>query len=253
MNLLDLDAFDLSQWQWVALFGIAFLYGLSKGGIKGIGAIGVPVMALIFGGKVSTGIVLPMLIVADIPAVLYYKRFVNKSHLVKLLLPSVLGIIFGVCFGELIPEADFQDVMAILVIFCVLLLFWWDRNRDMAVPNHWLFASILGMAAGFTSMIGNVAGPIVVLYLFANRLSKYEFIGTSAWFFFLINWIKLPMHIWVWKTISLETLPINLIVMPVILLGFWRGVTVVKYIQDQNYRNMVLILTALAAILLFFR
>lgn len=255
MDLLEqLRAWPLDEWQWTALFGVAMLYGLSKGGIKGVASIGVPVMALLFGGKVSTGIVLPMLIIADIPAVLYYRRHVDRKYLIRLLPPAVLGIVLGGLLGDWIPEDAFQILMAALVLVCTILLFWWSRKSDkppFAAGTR--TAMILGVAAGFTSMVGNVAGPLVTLYLFAAKLPKFAFIGTAAWFFFVINWIKLPVHILVWKTINPETLPINIVVIPAILLGFFLAVKIVRRINEFQFRNMILILTALAALMLLLR
>jgi len=58
----------------ILIFIGAFIIGLAKAGLKGIDMLNVTIMAIVFGGKASTGIVLPLLCVADIGAVLYYNR-----------------------------------------------------------------------------------------------------------------------------------------------------------------------------------
>ncbi|MBT8293884.1 MAG: sulfite exporter TauE/SafE family protein, partial [Eudoraea sp.] len=82
---------------------------------------------------------------------------------------------------------------------------------------------------------------------------KNVFIGTAAWLFLIVNVIKLPFHIFVWKTISWETLVIDLKLIPGIILGLFIGVRLVKIIREKFYRKLILILTAIGAILILFR
>jgi uncharacterized membrane protein YfcA len=121
------------------------------------------------------------------------------------------------------------------------------------VPHQWWFAGGMGLAAGFTTMIGNLAGAFSNIFFLAMRLPKNQFIGTAAWLFFIINLFKLPFHIWVWETVSLETLSLNLRLIPGIFLGLWVGVHVVKIIKNHHYRKLILILTAIGALMIFFR
>ena len=102
-------------------------------------------------------------------------------------------------------------------------------------------------------MIGNLAGSFTSIYLLAIRLPKNEFIGTAAWLFFIINVFKLPFHIFVWKTIDQETLKMNLILSPAILIGFYLGIKLVKIINNDLYRKLVLIVTAIGALIILFR
>jgi len=101
-------------------------------------------------------------------------------------------------------------------------------------------------------MIGNLAGPITNIYFLAIRLPKYEFIATSAWLFFIINLFKAPFHIWVWETITYTTLMESLSLMPYTLLGLVVGVFLVKKIQDQRYRKLILFFTLLGSLAILF-
>jgi uncharacterized membrane protein YfcA len=85
------------------------------------------------------------------------------------------------------------------------------------------------------------------------RLPKDQFIGTAAWLFFIINLFKIPFHVFVWETITIETLYFNLQLMPAIILGFLIGVKLVSYFEDQQYRKFILLMTAVGALLIFFR
>jgi uncharacterized membrane protein YfcA len=96
-------------------------------------------------------------------------------------------------------------------------------------------------------MMGNAAGPIMSLYLLAMRLPKLHFIGTAAWFFFLINVFKAPFHILVWKTITLQTAALNLTMVPALLGGVYLGIKIVNKIPEKAYRILVIVTTAAAA------
>ncbi|MBT8322411.1 MAG: sulfite exporter TauE/SafE family protein, partial [Eudoraea sp.] len=96
-------------------------------------------------------------------------------------------------------------------------------------------------------------GAFSNLYFLAMRLPKNEFIGTAAWLFLITNLVKLPLHIFVWETISWESLLINLKLLPGIFLGLYTGVRVVKIIRDRFYRKMILVLTAVGALLILLR
>lgn len=125
---------------------------------------------------------------------------------------------------------------------------YWDVRKSKTVPKHWTFASGSGILAGLTTMIGNMAGPFTNLYFLMLRLPKNEFVGTAAWLFFITNLFKVPFHVFVWKTITAETLLLNLKIFPALLVGFFVGVKVLKYIKDSLYRKFILAVTAIGAI-----
>lgn len=228
------------------------LLGMAKTGLSGAGLMVVPIMAGIFGGRASVGIVLPMLIVADIFAVKYYHRHANWKHVIRLVPWALAGIIAGLIFGHLINDKQFTQSIAVLVTMGIGLMVWQDLRRNkMAVPDYWWFAALLGIAGGFTSMIGNAAGPIFALYLLSMRLPKNNFIGTGAWFFFILNLMKLPFHIFSWKTVDIHSLVIDAIAIPVILGGALIGIYIVKLIPEKGYRIFIILSTMISALFLF--
>lgn len=234
--------------EWVLAFVATFLLGMGKSGLKGLGAVIVTLMAIVFGGKASTGILIPMMIVADVFAVIYYHRHTQWYFLKKLLPMMILGVLIGVWWGNSISELHFKRIMAVIILISVLAMIWMDRTKSFQIPKHWAFASSMGLLSGITSMIGNLAGSFMSIYLLAIRLPKNEFIGTAAWLFFIINVFKLPFHIFSWETVTLETLRINLILSPAIALGFVSGVRLVKFINNELYRKFILIVTGAGAI-----
>ncbi|MEQ9424913.1 MAG: sulfite exporter TauE/SafE family protein [Cyclobacteriaceae bacterium] len=250
------DSSIISQLEWhdwlLACVG-ALILGLAKGGIKGIGILIVVIMAYVFDARPSTGIVIPMLIVGDIFAVIYYNRHAQWSYLFRFLPWMIVGVLCGVWFGNSISEEMFRNGMAVLVFLSVGVMFYWDLAKMKVIPKHWTFAGSMGLMAGFTTMIGNLAGGFSNLFFLAMRLPKNNFIGTAAWLYFIVNLVKLPFHIFVWKTVTLATLQVNLYLLPLIIVGLFAGVRIVKLIDEGPFRKIILVLTALGAIFILFR
>lgn len=244
---------EISTASWILSFLAAFVIGLSKAGIKGIAIINVTFMAIAFDAKQSTGIVLPLLVVADVFAVIYYNRHTQWSYVAKFLPWMILGIILGVWIGMDLPEQTFKIGMVLLIFLILAVIVWWDQKKVKNVPTHWAFASGVGTLAGFTTMVGNLAGPISNIYFLAMRLPKNQFIGTAAWLFLIINVFKLPFHFFIWNTISKESLLLDMKLIPGIILGFILGINLVKMINEAFFRKMILVLTALGAIIILFK
>ncbi len=246
-----LEQLDFTIIQWSLIFLCAILVGMSKVGVPGVIMVVVPVLAIIFGGKASTGILLPMLMMADLFGVGYYHRHAEWKYLWKMLPWAFLGIGIALLVGEVINDEWFKNIIAILVFICIALMIWKDRQKERNLfPDTWWFAATMGVLGGFATMIGNVAGPIFAIYLLAMHLPKNSFIGTGAWFFLIINFSKFPLHIFVWKTISWDSLKLDIIALPGIALGAFLGIWLVKKINDKAYRTFVFIVTALSAFLL---
>lgn len=253
-SILDLPPqFQLSWFLWL-LAGLAVAtLGVSKAGIKGISILIVTLMAVVFGGKVSTGIVVPLLLIGDTFAVIYYHRHTQWKYLRQLLPAMMLGVVIGAWVGKDLPEKTFKQMMAGIILMTVGMMYWWDRQRSKKIPDYWWFAALMGLMAGFTTMIGNLAGAFTNLFFLAMRLPKNHFIGTAAWLFFIINLFKLPFHVFAWHTITEDTIGLNLRLAPFIFIGLFLGVKLVKKINDRHYRQLILVLTGIGALIILLR
>ncbi len=244
--------FDLTTTEWLLSILCGILIGMSKTGLSGAGLFVVPVFAGIFGGRPSAGLVLPMLIVADFFAVKYYNRHADWKYVFKLLPWAFAGIVFALLVGFMISDVQFRKLIAIIVIAGILLMLFQDiRLKNVKIPDHWWLAGILGLAGGFATMIGNAAGPLLSLYLLSMRLPKNIYIGTAAWFFFIVNLSKVPLHIIFWKTITWESLRFNLIMVIPIIAGAVGGFYLVKLIPERAYRIFIILSTLASAVALF--
>ncbi|MBW8198836.1 sulfite exporter TauE/SafE family protein [Flagellimonas abyssi] len=244
---------DISVAAWTMAATAAFLMGVSKAGLKGMSIFNVTLMALAFGSRASTGLFIPLLIVGDIFAVVYYNRHAQWKYIFKFIPWMILGILIGVLVGKDLPEWEFKWGMVIVIFISLAMLIWWDRRKSQTVPTHWLFSGSMGILAGICTMIGNLAGAFTNIFFLAMRLPKNEFVGTAAWLFFITNLFKLPFHVFVWKTVTVESLLINLRLLPAILIGLVLGVFLVKKINEKNYKRFILIVTAIGAVAILFK
>jgi uncharacterized membrane protein YfcA len=128
-----------------------------------------------------------------------------------------------------------------------------EYRKSADVPKHPVFAASTGLAAGFTTMLGNLAGAFSNLYFLAMRLPKNEFIGTASWIFLFINLFKMPFQIIFWKNITINSLKTDALLVPTLALGFWLGLKLVGKIKDDHYRKLVMILTLLGSVLMLFK
>lgn len=246
-----LSTFTLSSVDWMLLVFCAMLIGMSKTGVPGVSMIVVPTMAIIFGGKQSTGVLLPILIMADIFAVVYYHRDAKWKHLLRALPWAFAGLFLALWIGNLVNDEQFKRIIAITVFVSIALMIWKDYGyKKEFTPDKWWFAALMGIIGGFATMIGNVAGPIFAIYLLAMHLNKKSFIGTTAWFFFIINLSKFPLQVLVWKNIDLNTLAVDILVLPAIAAGAWFGIFIVKRIPEKTYKWFVIVITVLSAFLI---
>ncbi len=244
--------YHLTVFEWILAILCGMLIGMSKTGLSGAGLFIVPVFANIFGGKPSAGLVLPMLIMADVFAVIYYHRHANWKYVIKLLPWAFLGILIALFVGKVIDDKQFRKLIAIIVIIGIGLMVYQDlRRRKTQVPDYPWFAAILGTGGGFATMIGNAAGPVMSLYLLSMRLPKNIYIGTGAWFFFIVNLSKVPLHIFVWKTITPQSLTFDLLMAVPVIAGAVGGFYLVKLIPEKAYRIFIMASTLASSMALF--
>jgi len=244
---------DFTLVEWGLILSSGFIIGLGKAGIKGLDMLTVTFMAIVFGSKSSTGLVLPLLSLADIAAVIYYNRHARWDHFRKLVPWMVVGILLGVFTGKDMHEDIFKKVMAGIILVTIIIVLIMEYRKSDQVPSHPAFAASTGLAAGFTTMIGNLAGAFSNLYFLAMRMEKNTFIGTAAWIFLFMNLFKMPFQIFYWKNINADTLKTDLFLVPALALGFWAGIIWVGKIRDEQYRKMVLLLTLAGAIMMLLR
>lgn len=242
----------LELWQWpLAILG-AVLIGLSKTGIPGVGIFSVALFALVYPSVAATGLVLPLLIVADVVAVKSYHRHAQWHHLWRLFPWAAAGIVIGFLVMETLKDSVITKIIGAILILMVGLHLWRKyRIRDETIPTGMAFSGAMGLSAGFTTMIANAAGPIMTLYLLAMQLPKMEFIGTAAWYFFILNSFKVPFGAQL-GIINKESLLLNLVLVPFVLGGAFWGRKLLPKLNQKLFENLSLFFAAVAGLKLLF-
>ncbi len=163
--------------------------------MPGLGILIVPLMAMALPAAANRrAVLLGMLILGDLFAAAYYRQIAQWKHVLRLLPPAFVGIVAGWKAMEYVTNDQLKRIIGLIVLAMLALHFWRTRLRgeEAPIPTQWWFGGTLGFLAGVTTMMANAAGPVMVVYLLAMRLPKLAFVGTSAWFFFAVNWLKVP-------------------------------------------------------------
>ena len=202
----------------------ALLTGLSKTGIPGVGMPAIALMAGAFpeATKLSVGALVPLLILGDVIGIGFYRRHVDWHRLLEVLPYIVVGMIPGYVVLQCVDSAALRVVIGILIAALLGLHLAGHRIGWDAMLNRWWFTSGMGLLAGFGTIVGNAAGPAMSIYLVGKKLDKHEFIGTSAWLFFLVNSSKVPFQ-WMMGIITATTLQFDLWLIPALVIGALGG------------------------------
>jgi len=245
--------FDLDLIGWIVIALCAVMVGIAKTGIPGVGILVVPLMASVLPARSSVGVLLGILILADLFAAGYYRHNAKWQHLSHLLPIAFVGIVAGYFGLRAVSDEQLKPIIGMIILAMLGFSYWRSKvkSQDAPIPTQWWFAVGLGFLAGVTTMMANAAGPIMIIYLLAMRLPKIEFIGTSAWFFFVVNWLKVPFSASL-ELMTAESLKLDLMMLPFIAIGAVVGILVLKKIPQKAFNTIVQILAACAAIRLLF-
>ena len=243
---------NIELYQWIILVVCAVLIGINKTGIPGLGPLPVVLLALSFPTAKSTGIQLIMLCMADLMAIAYYRKKANWNIILKLIPFALCGIALGSFVMRRFSDGDLKIAIAVIILVMVGLNF--VRRKFLkpdTIPSHWIFSLLIGLAAGFSTQVANAAGPVMAIYLLSMQLPKEEYLGTGAWYFMILNHLKLPVFIWEGR-IVLESLFIDLCMIPFIVGGAFLGVLIAKKMSQEHFEFVVQLLIVISAIKLLF-
>ena len=244
--------YALSAGKWILAYVTSLIVGISKTGLPALGILFPPLFAEVLPARASTGAVLPLLIVADAFAVIFWRRHGSWKHLVRLLPWAVAGIVAGYFAMGRINDQQMKYVMGAIVIVMLGINVYREyvKGKDAPIPTSWWFAAIAGFLAGATTMVANAAGPVMMIYLLSMRLPKNEFIGTSAWYFFILNWLKVPFSMSL-GLITVPSLGFDALLVPAVVGGALGGLYLAKGIPEKAFMIAVQALTLLSAVRMF--
>jgi uncharacterized membrane protein YfcA len=230
---------------------VAFLIGLSKGGLGGTaGALATPLMALVLPPEAVIGLILPILMLADIFAVALHWGGWNKKLILLLLPGAIIGITIGTFFITNAPTETLRTLLGIIVLLFALFKVFEKRILNIFTyqPRNW-HGLVAGVITGFSSALAHTGGPPVSIYLLMQKVTPAVFIATSAMFFFVVNWIKVPYYAYAGLFDWVELRRI-IWVLPLVPLGVWTGRWLAYRINRQTFENIIVILLFINGVLL---
>lgn len=249
---------DLTPVQWLLAGIAAFIMGVSKTCLPGAGTLGVPLLAIAVGGRQSVGVMLPLLVCGDLFALAWYRRHARWD----LLLGLAKWVLIGVALGGLTlywsgKSGSATNLSNLIIGGLVLVMLGVHLGRqrwgDLLVPSRPLFRRATGAAAGFATTVSNAAGPVTSLYLASAQIGRNEFLGTSAWFYFVFNLTKVPLFFALGMAepqaplINSHSLILDLWLLPAMVLGAVGGRWLLKAISERLFEDLVLWLAAIAS------
>lgn len=243
---------NFDAWQWTLAVIAAVIVGISKSGIGGLGMLSVMIFAMIMPAKQATGIVLPLLCFGDIVGASYYWRHAKWAHIWRLFPWTAAGVVVGYFALDRVSEKEARAMIGAIVLGLVVLHLVRRRMSGHEAEHGAWFPPTIGVLAGFTTLVANAAGPLMVVYMLAMRLPKMDFVGTGAVFFLILNFFKVPFMVHL-GLINSGSFAINLWLAPLVLAGAWFGRKLVMKIDQRAFENIALALSLLAGLNLLYR
>lgn len=240
---------QLSLLNWFLLVIAAVGIGITKSGFSGVSLLHVLVFAHVFGAKASTGVVLPMLIVGDVLAMLMFGKHADWVYVRRMMPPALVGVVLGWLLMHRLSETLYRPITGCIILLLASMQLARLRNEEWLadIPHSHSFAWAMGITVGITTMLANAAGPVFGLFLISIGLPKKEFVGTAAWFFLILNVIKIPLS-WNLGLIGEQSLSVNVMLAPLIYLGLIAGRSIAKRISQQSFERVILVLSIVAAL-----
>lgn len=244
----------LDPWAWAALGVAAVVIGISKTALPGGSILAIALFAAVLPARTSTAATLLLLMVGDVFALLAYRRHAHWPTLLRLAPAVVAGLLLGFTFLALTGDGVVRRAIGVILLLMIAVTLWrrWRQARaeqEAAARGGALLAGVYGTLGGFTTMVANAGGPVMSMYFLATRTPVQVFLGTSAWFFAIINVIKVPFL----AGIGLFTGPVLLadaILAPLVVLGALLGLRVARRLDQRLFDRIVIVLTILGAVYL---
>ncbi|WP_251558653.1 sulfite exporter TauE/SafE family protein [Paenibacillus pasadenensis] len=241
---------DITPLQLSILTLCALLTGFSKTGMPTLGLFVAAIMAGFFPVRESVGLITPILITGDIIAIMYYRKAVVWKHLLSLLPWVLVGLVLGFLVLGRIHDRPLSILLGAIVLSLLLLHSFKERVEKAAsvsLSSSPLFNNGLGVLAGFTTMVGNAAGSIMSIYLLSKGMNKTLFVGTNAFFFFIVNVAKVPFTASI-GLITADSLLLNAWMIPAVAAGAYIGIKLLPHIPQKTFQALVLILAGIGGL-----
>jgi len=243
---------DLLPWAWIALGAAAITIGISKTALPGGSTLAIALFASVLPARTSTAAMLLLLILGDVFALISYRRHAHWPTLLRLAPAVLLGLLAGFAFLALADDGIVRRAIGVILLAMIAVTLWRRSRPTTSSPRaSLLLAGTYGTLGGFTTMVANAGGPVMSMYFLATRTQVMTFLGTSAWFFAIVNIAKVPFL----AGLGLFPAPVLLmdaVLAPLVVIGALIGLRIARRIDQRLFDRIVIGLTIIGAVYLLF-
>lgn len=232
---------DLAPWAWLLLAVGALIAGFGKTAVPGASTVTVALAASALPARTSTAVVLLLFIVGDVFALITYRRHADWRVLLRLAPAVVAGLLVGAAFLALAADGLVRRTIAVILLTMIAITLW-RRARSRQAAAGALVSAGYGTLAGFTTMVANAGGPVMSMYFLATRTPVKVFLGTSAWFFAIVNLTKVPFLAGI-GLLTPSVLLLDLVLAPLVVIGALIGIRVAGRMSQRLFDRLVIALT----------
>ncbi|MGK3949716.1 sulfite exporter TauE/SafE family protein [Microbacterium sp. K2] len=248
---------ELAPLAWAALGLAAVTIGISKTALPGGSILAIALFATVLPARTSTAAMLLLLIVGDVFALITYRRHAHWPTLLRLAPAVLAGLLAGFAFLAIAGDGIVRRAIGVILLAMIAITLWrrWRQNRAAdavtPVPGGIVLSGVYGTLGGFTTMVANAGGPVMSMYFLATRTPVQVFLGTSAWFFAIINLVKIPFLAGL-GLFDRHVLLMDAVLAPLVVLGALGGIRLAKRMNQVLFDRIVIALTIAGAVYLLF-
>ncbi|MEU9185763.1 sulfite exporter TauE/SafE family protein [Streptomyces sp. NPDC048484] len=249
----------VTPWEFAALAAAALLVGFSKTAVSGANTVSLAIFAAVLPARASTGVLLPILIVGDVLAVLTYRRHAHWPTLWKLFPAVAAGVVVGTVFLMWAGDEMVRTSIGAILLLMAGVTVWRRRKAEtaeepdsVATRTGRIKARSYGVLGGFTTMVANAGGPVMSMYLLSAGFRKLGFLGTSAFFFLIVNVSKVPFSVGL-GLIDGHSLLLDAALAAFVLPGALIGKWAVDRINQRLFERLVIAATVVGGAQLLLR
>ncbi|MEV7734178.1 MULTISPECIES: sulfite exporter TauE/SafE family protein [unclassified Streptomyces] len=244
----------ISGWGFAALAAAAVLVGFSKTAVSGANTVSLAIFAAVLPARASTGALLPILIAGDVLAVLTYRRHAHWPTLWRLFPAVAVGVVAGTLFLRWADDGIVRTSIGAILLFMAGVTLWRRRAAGaaeepdaVATRTGRVKARSYGVLGGFTTMVANAGGPVMSMYLLSAGFRKLGFLGTSAFFFLIVNVSKVPFSVGL-GLIDGHSLLLDLALVAFVVPGAFLGKWAVNRINQKLFEQLVIAATIVGGV-----
>ncbi|OIJ67803.1 sulfite exporter TauE/SafE family protein [Streptomyces mangrovisoli] len=249
----------ISGWGFAALALATLLVGFSKTAVNGANTVSLAVFAAVLPARASTGVLLPLLLCGDVLAVATYRRHAHWPTLWRLFPAAAAGVVAGTLFLLWADDGMVRTSIGAILLLMAGITVWRRRTGERAAEPGAVTtragrarARSYGVLGGFTTMVANAGGPVMSLYLLSAGFRKLGFLGTSAFFYLIVNLTKVPFSAGL-GLIDGRSLLLDAALAGFVVGGALLGKWAVHKIDQRLFEQLVIAATVLGALQLLLR